>query len=98
MNDRKIDEIRKRYYENIPSIHNGAYRKVWKKAIYDRRLAAAVKAKCLDCCCWQAGEVKDCLCPACPLYESRPYVKHPVKRKPKTKAEPPANEPICAPE
>ena len=34
-----------------------------------------VKARCLDCCCWQRTEVS--LCPAveCPAWAKRPYQK-----------------------
>ena len=39
----------------------------------------AIKAKCLDCCCGQANEVKLCTCKDCPLFEFRfgknPYYK-----------------------
>ena len=31
----------------------------------------AIKAKCLDCCCGQANEVKLCTCKDCPLFEFR---------------------------
>lgn len=31
----------------------------------------AIKAKCLDCCCGQAYEVKLCPCNDCPLYPFR---------------------------
>lgn len=28
----------------------------------------AIRAKCLDCCCYQANEVKLCPCKDCPLW------------------------------
>ena len=31
----------------------------------------AIRAKCLDCMCGQANEVKQCPCSDCPLYEYR---------------------------
>lgn len=31
----------------------------------------AIRAKCLDCCCGQANEVKICEIHDCPLYEYR---------------------------
>ena len=31
----------------------------------------AIRLKCLDCCCGQAREVRDCSCPACGLYPYR---------------------------
>lgn len=79
MTKEEITRIRRNYHDNIPDLHNGAYRKVWKRAIEKRSLAAAVKAKCLDCCCWVAAEIKDCRVPGCPLYELRPYADHPKR-------------------
>lgn len=31
----------------------------------------AIRLKCLDCCCGQIVEVKNCPCPDCPLYNYR---------------------------
>ena len=31
----------------------------------------AIRAKCLDCCCGQASEVKNCPSKRCPLWEYR---------------------------
>ncbi len=31
----------------------------------------AIRAKCLDCCCGQANEVRLCPCTDCPLYPYR---------------------------
>lgn len=31
----------------------------------------AIRAKCLDCCCWQQKEVKLCPITDCPLYPFR---------------------------
>lgn len=31
----------------------------------------AIRAKCLDCCCGQASEVKKCQIKQCPLWEYR---------------------------
>lgn len=39
----------------------------------------AIRAKCLDCCCWQKNEVKLCPVRDCALYPYRmghnPYIK-----------------------
>jgi hypothetical protein len=35
--------------------------------------ANAVKAKCLECCNWQKGEVSACQIRDCPLWHYRPY-------------------------
>lgn len=40
----------------------------------------AVRAKCLDCCCWQPNEVKLCPATQCPLYEFR-FGKNPYRKK-----------------
>lgn len=31
----------------------------------------AIRAKCLDCCCGQAKEVRFCVCPDCSLFPFR---------------------------
>ena len=31
----------------------------------------SIKAKCLDCCCGQMSEVRNCLVISCPLYNFR---------------------------
>lgn len=33
----------------------------------------AIKAKCIDCCCWQREEVALCTAEACPLWRYRPF-------------------------
>jgi hypothetical protein len=38
-------------------------------------LTEAVKAKCLDCSCWQIAEITDCRVFTCPLWAHRPYKK-----------------------
>ena len=40
----------------------------------------AIRAKCLDCCCGQANEVKLCPCSDCPLYPFR-FGKNPYRQK-----------------
>src|SRR5262245_50952604 len=36
---------------------------------------AAIKAKCLDCCCYDRGEVVACTVVLCPLHSYRPFQK-----------------------
>ena len=31
----------------------------------------AIRAKCLDCCCWQNTEVRECTVKKCPLWRYR---------------------------
>ena len=40
----------------------------------------AIRAKCLDCCCGQANEVKLCTCKDCPLYTFR-FGKNPYRNR-----------------
>ncbi len=53
----------------IPSFYRGNY----EKAMRGQSKAAAVKAKCLDCCNWQRVEIQYCPCDTCPLWPYRPY-------------------------
>lgn len=34
----------------------------------NRTASKAIKAKCLDCCCYDRDEVKQCTVESCPLY------------------------------
>lgn len=36
-------------------------------------MKAAIKAKCLDCCCFEKAEIRDCTIQECPLWNFRPY-------------------------
>jgi len=58
-----------RYINTLPF----SYRQVTRKAMEGTSLRAAIKAKCLDCCCWQRAEIADCRVPNCALYPYRPY-------------------------
>jgi hypothetical protein len=40
--------------------------------------AQAVKAKCLDCACWQTKEITECRSVTCPLWRVRPYQNAPA--------------------
>ena len=71
--DMTREEALAAWREHIPDKHNGKYRKQWDKAIKKKSMRAAVNSKCLDCCNWQAKEVKLCTVPTCPLFEYRPY-------------------------
>lgn len=51
------------------------YRKIYKKAVETNSKAAAIKAFCLECVCWQKNEVINCSCLACPLFGVRPFIK-----------------------
>jgi len=57
------------------------YRKTYQRAIDGTSKAAALKAKCQDCCNWQRKEVEHCAAADCPLWPYRPYAKHPTTGK-----------------
>ena len=42
-------------------------------------LLKVIRAHCLDCCCGEVGEVKQCGCPNCNLYPYR-FGKDPTKK------------------
>ena len=43
-----------------------------KKQTKSQILLAAIRTKCVeDCCAGDKSEVRNCLCPSCPLYEYR---------------------------
>ena len=77
---------------NIPGIHHESYRKNFDKALLGHSLRAAIKAKCLDCVCWEKNEVKKCTVVTCPLWLYRPYGKDKKARSVKSGA------PAIAPE
>jgi len=72
-----IVEQRAKWRENIPDIHNGAYRKLYDKAINKKSMRAAVNSKCLDCMNYQSREIKICSVVTCPLWSYRPYQDRP---------------------
>ncbi len=55
----------------IPQIYQANF----KTAIDGKSKSAAVKAKCLDCSCWQRTEIANCSVDICPLWLYRPYRK-----------------------
>lgn len=55
--------------EKIPPLYQGTF----KKAAEGKSKAAAIKAKCLECCCFQRIEVQNCTATSCPLWIYRPY-------------------------
>jgi hypothetical protein len=69
---RHIEDELRRWYSHIPDIYHGAFRRLWLRAIQGRSKAAAIKAKCQDCMCWQNSEIAECGIYHCPLYPYRP--------------------------
>lgn len=62
----------KKWLKNIPNLHHGAFRKLYLKALQRKSMAAAVRAKCQDCMCWQNTEIRRCEVVTCPLWRYRP--------------------------
>ena len=55
--------------EGMPTRARSKYGEMALRA--DRSFTAAIKLKCLSCCEWVAGEVRQCQLKACPLYDMR---------------------------
>jgi len=68
MSKSQEQQIRERR-EQMPDIYKANY----DKAMGGKSKAAAIKAFCLECVCWQREEVRMCTAKACPLYPYRPY-------------------------
>jgi len=49
------------------------YLNVTRKAYLGTSKTACIKAKCLDCSCWQRIEITNCTVLTCPLWLVRPY-------------------------
>lgn len=61
---KRLEEIRKDTPTNV---------RVFERSFNGMSKAAALKAKCLDCCGWVRKEVEVCKIEACPLWRFRPY-------------------------
>ena len=62
MNDSQL-----KYRNRVPS----KYRGIYEQAVTGRRALKAIRAKCLDCTCWQESEVRNCVVDSCPLWPYR---------------------------
>ena len=54
----------------VPPMYRTLFQRVYAGQI---GRAAQVKAKCLDCTCYQRVEITNCQATACPLHAIRPY-------------------------
>jgi len=73
-----MKDSQKKWLEKISPL----YKKNYKTAISGRSRTAAIKAKCLDCVCWQRKEITLCPLDTCPLWPYRPYQKRQKSKKP----------------
>lgn len=71
-----MNEKQQAYRDRLPVTHRGTY----LRAITGRNPLKAIRAKCLDCMCWQTNEVRNCDLTGCPLWPYR------MGRKPKNPA------------
>ena len=53
--------------DSVPQQYRGHYRKAYEA----KSPLKAIRAKCLDCMCWQPSEVGQCPIVHCPLWEYR---------------------------
>jgi hypothetical protein len=54
-------------HDSVPQQYRGHYRKAYEA----KSPMKAIRAKCLDCMCWQPAEVGRCPIIHCPLWEYR---------------------------
>ena len=65
-----LSHTQQTYVEKSPISCQGILRDAFNKTAPKSR---AIKAKCLDCCCFDRDEVKNCKAELCPLWHYRPY-------------------------
>ena len=65
----KLTKSQLDWYKNI----SDGYKMNYLKAITTNSKTIKIKAKCLDCCCWQIKEITMCSVSHCPLWSVRPY-------------------------
>jgi hypothetical protein len=67
----KIDKKKHSYFKNIPEKYKVLFLKI---AVGETTsLIKKIKAKCLDCCCFEREEVRLCNMDQCALHRVRPY-------------------------
>ena len=86
----ELEEV-KRTVRYLPSAETA-----FREAFAGKSLAAAIKAKCVQCSCWQRAEITLCKVEACALWRYRPFQGAKVEANPDV--EPETNEYIqgCA--
>lgn len=76
--DQVADSAKKTSLKKNPTINfyktteGGKYKKT-AISLSQGSLKAAIKLKCLDCCCYKAEEIKLCTITECSLHPFRPY-------------------------
>lgn len=67
-----MTDISKNIEQYIQHIRT-SQKSVFRKAYSGKSRTAGIKAKCLDCCNRQRGEVANCNIETCPLHPYRPF-------------------------
>ena len=67
--EKRLSESQMVQYAEVPE----QYKNVFVKAYVETGYVDKIKAKCLDCTCFQQGEIRNCECFGCPLWKIRPY-------------------------
>jgi len=67
----KTDKRRGSFLAAIPKGFQWLFYQVYAGKI--KSPTKAIRAKCIDCSCWQRDEVEKCMAVTCPLYDFRPY-------------------------
>lgn len=70
--DKESLKKRSAFVETVPALHRPALTRLWEQSAPKSR-ALAVKMKCMDCCCWQREEVRNCPAVTCALWDYRPF-------------------------
>jgi hypothetical protein len=64
-----VNKAQREYHDDLAERYRGAYRRAVEGGASARK--AAIRSKCLDCCCWQEAEVSKCTITYCPLWPFR---------------------------
>lgn len=67
----ELDSKKSRYVKKLKSSYRWLFYNVFEGE--SKSLKNAVKAKCLDCCCFDRFEITNCKIETCALYKLRPY-------------------------
>jgi hypothetical protein len=59
----------KSYFKGVPRPYQKLFMEIYLGKITNKTLA--VKAKCLDCCCFDRKEIAECPAQTCPLWQFR---------------------------
>ena len=61
------------YTQKVPSWVGKGQKKLFEKAYSGKSKTSALKAKCIDCCCGELKEIRQCKIHECPLWLYRQF-------------------------